>query len=58
VSDQTGPENLEGETVADAPVDAGEVASAGRSCLVLMVLTVAILVVLCVGIAARWAMAS
>lgn len=54
-SDQPG---IEPELFDDDPIEAGEVASAGRSCLVLMILTVAIVVVLCVGIAARWAMAS
>ncbi len=40
---------------ADATADAGEVASAGRSCLVILILGIAVMLVLCVGIAARWA---
>ena len=39
----------------DAAADAAEVASAGRSCLVILILGLAVLLVLCVGIAARWA---
>ncbi len=35
--------------------DAAEVASAGRSCLVILILGVAVVLILCVGIAARWA---
>ena len=41
---------------ADSPVDAADVASAGRSCLVIILLGTAILLVLCVGIGVRWAM--
>ena len=39
----------------DAPIDAGDVASAGRSCLVILVLAAAVVLLLCVGIALRWA---
>ena len=41
---------------SDAAADAGEVASAGRSCLVILILGIAVVLILCVGIAARWAM--
>lgn len=41
---------------ADATM-AGEVASAGRSCLVILVLAVVLVLVVCVGVAARWALA-
>jgi hypothetical protein len=43
------------EPAADAPIDAREVASAGRSCLVILILAAAVVLVLCVGIALRWA---
>ena len=39
----------------DVPIDAGDVASAGRSCLVILVLAAAVVLLLCVGIALRWA---
>lgn len=42
---------------SEAPVEAGEVASAGRSCLAIVLIGVALLLLLCVGIAVRWAMA-
>ena len=50
-----GPRALE-PSGAEAAPDAAEVESAGRSCLALLVLAVAILLVLCVGVAVRWAM--
>jgi hypothetical protein len=43
-----GPEDL-------PPVDPRDIASAGRSCSVILVLAAVILLVLCVGIALRWA---
>ena len=39
----------------DPAGDAAEVASAGRSCLVILILGVAVVLILCVGLAARWA---
>ncbi len=39
----------------DPAADAAEVASAGRSCLVILVLAIAVVLILCVSIAARWA---
>ncbi len=39
----------------DIAADAGEIASAGRSCLVILILGIAVMLVLCVGIAVRWA---
>lgn len=38
------------------PTEAGEVASAGRSCLAIVLIAVALLLLLCVGSAVRWAM--
>lgn len=42
---------------AAAPSEAGDVASAGRSCLAIVLIGVVLLLLLCVGIAVRWAMA-
>jgi hypothetical protein len=39
----------------EVPIDPRDVASAGRSCSVILILLAAILLVLCVGIALRWA---
>ena len=41
----------------DTPVDPADIASAGRSCSAILILFAAILLVLCVGIALRWATA-
>jgi hypothetical protein len=41
----------------DGPNDPGEIASAGRSCLVILILVAALIVLFCVGIAVRWATA-
>lgn len=41
----------------DTPVDPADIASAGRSCSAILVLFAIILLVLCVGIALRWALA-
>ena len=38
----------------DIQIDPRDVASAGRSCSVILVLLVAIVLILCVGIALRW----
>lgn len=43
------------ETDLHVPAEAADVASAGRSCVVIILLAAAVLVVLCVGIAFRWA---
>ena len=40
----------------DAPA-AGEVESAGRSCLVIILLGVVLLLVVCLGVAGRWVLA-
>ena len=40
----------------DALAEAADVASAGRSCLVILVLGAILVLVLCVGISARWAL--
>lgn len=37
------------------PIAPEDVASAGRSCLVIVVLAIAVVLVLCIGIAVRWA---
>ena len=39
----------------DIQIDPRDVASAGRSCSVILILIAAIILVLCVGIALRWA---
>jgi hypothetical protein len=39
----------------EAPIDPRDVASAGRSCSAILILLIAIVLVLCVGIALRWA---
>ena len=41
----------------DTPVAPADIASAGRSCSAILILFAVILLVLCVGIAVRWAMA-
>ena len=41
----------------DTPVDPADIASAGRSCSAILILFAVILLVLCVGIALRWATA-
>ena len=41
-----------------ASSDPREVASAGRSCLAILILGMILLLVLCVGIAGRWLLAS
>jgi len=38
------------------PIDPADVESAGRSCVVILLLGVGILLLLCVGIAVRWAL--
>jgi hypothetical protein len=38
----------------EVPIDPRDVASAGRSCSVILILLAAIVLVLCVGIALRW----
>jgi hypothetical protein len=48
------------EPTAPAPAGdpaAADVAAAGRSCLAIIVIVAAVLLFLCVGLAARWAMA-
>lgn len=52
---QPAPDDEPGVIASVAPED---VESAGRSCLVILLLGAAILLLLCVGIAARWALAS
>jgi hypothetical protein len=42
---------------SDSPVDPADIASAGRSCSAILILFAAILLVLCLGIALRWAAA-
>ena len=39
----------------DLPADTADVAAAGRSCLVILVLGAVLVLVLCVAIAMRWA---
>lgn len=39
---------------AEVGIDPRDVASAGRSCSVILILTAAIILALCVGIALRW----
>ena len=54
----SGPDS-DGTTTApdgDAPPEAADVASAGRSCLVILVLGAILVLVLCVGLSARWAL--
>lgn len=41
----------------DTPVDPADIASAGRSCSAILILMAVIFLVLCVGIALRWATA-
>ncbi len=43
-------------TEPDVQIDPRDVASAGRSCSVILILLAAIVLVLCGGIALRWAM--
>ena len=43
-------------TEPDIQIDPRDVASAGRSCSVSLILLAAIVLVLCVGIALRWAL--
>ncbi len=42
----------------DMPVEAREVAIAGRACLVILILGVVVLLVLCGGVAVRWTIVS
>lgn len=41
----------------ETPIDPADIASAGRSCSVILILAAATLLLLCVGIGLRWAMA-
>ena len=43
------------ERELDLPQQARDVAIAGRACLVILLLGVVVLLVLCVGVAGRWA---
>ncbi|MBA2519870.1 MAG: hypothetical protein H0V24_09410 [Chloroflexia bacterium] len=52
------PPNVTAPEPDDIQIDPRDVASAGRSCSVILILLVAIVLILCVGIALRWAILS
>ena len=41
----------------DTPIDPADIASAGRSCSVILILAAVTLLVICVGVGLRWAFA-